>query len=414
MIPENYNQGWLCIMKKALITKILATSFLILPSLNASEIPDKSVFISVDADSTSYTQKKFGKRIEHITTEDGISVMKIEESALPWLSLLMHRDFKRCGGFMLHEDESEALEQAGSQSLQKLAKSDFFTSYTINRGEIVKPLVAQVEDSRIFQTITTLSNFQNRYYKGQYGKQSATWIRDLWAGLVKDRTDAKVEFFNHSSWDQPSVILTIKGEVDETIVVGGHQDSINGYFGGATARAPGADDNASGIATVSEIIRILVQNNYKPHRTIKFMAYAAEEVGLLGSKEIATAHKNAGERVVGVLQLDMTNFKGTENLDIVMMTDYTNESQNKFIGSLIDTYVSGVKWGYDKCGYGCSDHASWHTQGFPASMPFEARMNDMNHNIHTANDTLKASNNTALHAAKFARMGIAFVVELDK
>jgi leucyl aminopeptidase len=315
---------------------------------------------------------------------------------------------------MLHEDESEALEQAGSQSLQKLAKSDFFTNYTISRGDIVKPLVAQVEDNRIFQTITTLSNFQNRYYKGQFGKQSATWIRDLWAGLVKDRSDAKVEFFNHSSWDQPSVILTIKGEVDETIVVGGHQDSINGYFGGATARAPGADDNASGIATVSEIIRILVQNNYKPHRTIKFMAYAAEEVGLLGSKEIATAHKNAGARVVGVLQLDMTNFKGTENLDIVMMTDYTNESQNKFIGSLIDTYVSGVKWGYDKCGYGCSDHASWHTQGFPASMPFEAKMNDMNHNIHTANDTLKTSNNSALHAAKFARMGIAFVVELDK
>jgi leucyl aminopeptidase len=47
-------------------------------------------------------------------------------------------------------------------------------------------------------------------------------------------------------------------------------------------------------------------------------------------------------------------------------------------------------------------------------MPFEAKMNDMNHNIHTANDTLKTSNNSALHAAKFARMGIAFVVELDK
>lgn len=375
---------------------------------------DKKVFITVDADSVDFTTKKFGSRAEHIETQDGISVLKIDESALPWLSLFMHKEFKRCGGFMLHEGESEAMTQAFSQDLQALASSHSFAGYSINRQSTVKPMVDLVNKDNIFQTITTLSNFQNRYYKGEFGKKSATWIRDYWASLVQSRSDASVEFFNHSSWDQPSVILTIQGTTNDVIVVGGHQDSINGYFGGATSRAPGADDNASGIATVSEVIRILVQSNYKPTKTLKFIAYAAEEVGLLGSKEIAKKFKDTKTNVVGVMQLDMTNFKGTDTLDIVLMTDYTNDEQNKFVGSLIDTYVSGVKWGFDKCGYGCSDHASWFTQGYPTSMPFEARMNDMNHNIHTANDTLKVSNNNADHAAKFAKMAVAYVVELDK
>jgi leucyl aminopeptidase len=231
---------------------------------------------------------------------------------------------------------------------------------------------------------------------------------------VKGRTDATIEYFQHSSWDQPSIVLTLKGKSDEVVVLGGHQDSINGAFGGAMATAPGADDNASGIATITEVIRILMEHSYQPEKTIKFMAYAAEEVGLLGSKAIATSFKNAGVRVIGVMQLDMTNFQGTKELDIVMMRDYTNDEQNKFIGSVIDTYVPGVKWGYDKCGYGCSDHASWHAQGYPASMPFEARMSEMNRNIHTAKDTISISGDNANHASKFAKMAIGFVVELDR
>lgn len=375
---------------------------------------DKKVFITVDADSVAFTTKKFGSRVEEIQTNENISVLKIDESALPWLSMFMHKDFKRCGGFMRHESEGDAINQANSDDLQALAGSSFFAGYSINRQTEVKPMIEQMKKENIFETINKLSSFQNRYYKGQYGKQSATWIKDYWTSLVKDRSDATVEFFNHTQWDQPSVILTIKGQTDDVIVLGGHQDSINGYFGGATARAPGSDDNASGIATVSEVIRTLVQSNYQPKKTLKFMAYAAEEVGLLGSKEIATKFKKDKVNVVGVMQLDMTNFKGTEDLDIVMMTDYTNEEQNKFVGSIIDTYVPGIKWGFDKCGYGCSDHASWFTQGYPTSMPFEARMDDMNHNIHTANDTVKVSNNNADHAIKFAKMAVAYIVELDK
>ena len=353
--------------------------------------------------------------MEEVSTKDGISIVKIDEESLPWLSLLMHRNFNRCGGFMLHDDEDDAMELLASQDgAQLFAKNNVFANYTIDQENIVKPLVEDVKADHIFIVITKLSSFKNRYYKGEFGKQSAAWIKDYWTGLVKNRSDAAVEYFPHATWDQPSIVLTLKGESDDVIIVGGHQDSINGSFGGATSTAPGADDNASGIGTISEVIRVLVDSSYHPQKTIKFMAYAAEEVGLLGSKEIAKSFKQKNVNVIGVLQLDMTNFQGTKTLDIVMMRDYTNDDQNNFVGSIIDRYVPGIKWGFDKCGYGCSDHASWHSQGFPASMPFESRKNDMNGNIHTARDTLAVSGGNANHAAKFAKMAVAYVVELDR
>ncbi len=391
------------------------TVALAMTATTAFSSTDKFVYISIDSDALNFSEKTFGNRVEEVSTKDGISIVKIDEESLPWLSLLMHRNFNRCGGFMLHDDENDAMELLASQDgAQLFAKNNVFANYTIDQENLVKPLVEDVKADHIFQVITKLSSFKNRYYKGEFGKQSAAWIKDYWTGLVKNRSDATVEYFPHASWDQPSIVLTLKGESDDVIIVGGHQDSINGSFGGASSTAPGADDNASGIGTISEVIRVLVDSSYHPQKTIKFMAYAAEEVGLLGSKEIAKSFKQKGTNVIGVLQLDMTNFQGTKTLDIVMMRDYTNDDQNNFIGSIIDRYVPGIKWGFDKCGYGCSDHASWHAQGFPASMPFEARKNDMNGNIHTARDTLAASGGNANHAAKFAKMAVAYVVELDR
>ena len=386
---------------------------LLLLSSTAVNAGDKKVYISIDSDALNYTQKKFGLRIEEFATNDGISVMKIDEDALPWLSMLMHKDFKRCGGFMLHDDIADAENLLNSSGQQFYAKNNLFSDYNIDQDQIIIPLLAEAKTANILATINSLSAFQNRYYKGENGKKSAAWIKDAWTNLVKNRSDATVEYFNHPKWDQPSVILTIKGATEETIILGGHQDSINGRLG-STARAPGSDDNASGIATVTEVARVLIDSSYQPQKTLKFMAYAAEEVGLLGSKEIAADFRRRNVEVLGVMQLDMTNFKGEEALDIVMMKDYTNDEQNKFIGSIIDHYIPEIKWGFDKCGYACSDHASWTTQGYPASMPFESKMDSYNSNIHTANDTLLVSNNNASHAIKFAKMALAYIVELDR
>jgi leucyl aminopeptidase len=237
----------------------------------------------------------------------------------------------------------------------------------------------------------------------------STWLRDKWASYAAGRTDVGVSLFTHAAYPQKSVIAEIRGttKASEVVVIGGHLDSIS-MSGGA----PGADDDASGIATMSEVLRVLLEQGYRPERTLRFIAYAAEEVGLRGSQDVVADAQAKGTNVVGVLQLDMTNYKGSP-LDIYLIQDFTNAAQNTFIGKLIDAYV-GATWGTDVCGYACSDHASWHRAGIPASMPAEARFNDVNPMIHTTGDTLATSGGSAAHALKFARLATAFAVELAK
>ena len=106
------------------------------------------------------------------------------------------------------------------------------------------------------------------------------------------------------------MILTIAGTglADEHIVIGAHLDSILSFRMGETSRAPGADDDASGVASMTEALRAFIASGYRPRRTIHVIGYAAEEVGLRGSQEIARQFKVEGRKVVGVLQLDMTNY----------------------------------------------------------------------------------------------------------
>lgn len=371
-----------------------------------------SQWLTVDNQVLAKIRPKLNKSVQTVYSAEGASVVRLTSQEVEQLSALIHNDLHRCGGYIQHESFEEAKEALTSQGEMHFAKSAIFSDYSIDQAQTVAPMVAQVQEKSIRDMILTLSNFNTRYYKSETGVKSSELIRDTWAGLAKRRNDVKVELYKHSGWPQASIIMTIEGSEspNEIVVLGGHADSIAGMFGGG-GRAPGADDNASGIATITEVIRILMENDYKPKRTIQFMGYAAEEVGLLGSKEIATFYKREGRRVLGVMQLDMTLRKGTVDKDIVMMSDFTNTAQNEFIGRLIDEYVK-VPWGYSRCGYGCSDHASWTANGFPASIPFESTMEDINRSIHTSRDTLESAGGDAKHAAKFAKLATAFVVEL--
>lgn len=385
---------------------------LVLSFATAAVAAPKDQWLTVDNNILAKVRPKLNKSVQSLYTNQGATVVKLNQAEVEHLSAVIHSDLHRCGGFMAHDSFEEAQLALSSQGEMFFAKKAIFADYEIKHASIVKPMVAQVAEASIREMILKLSAFNTRYYKSETGVQSSVYIRDTWAALARKRNDVKVELVQHKGWPQASIVMTIQGseKSDEIVIVGGHADSIAGMFGGS-GRAPGADDNASGISTITETIRILMSSDFKPKRTVQFMGYAAEEVGLLGSKEIAAGYKAAGKKVIGVMQLDMTLRHGTADKDIVMMSDFTNAAQNAFLGKLIDEYVK-VPWGYSKCGYGCSDHASWTANGYPASIPFESTMEDINRSIHTAKDTLESAGGDAKHAAKFAKLATAFVVEL--
>lgn len=405
---------------KSVVYSMLALALTGLPAgadakiIEASKQADKQVYISIGSDVLKQLNKNdvasLGLRqaVSDKQKNSGYTLMAINQSQVAQLSHLIHQDFVRCPGFFLHESLNEAQQfHQQSKTQQKKAAVD----YTINNAETAYALLGEVSGDLMETTVASLSEFHNRYFSAMSGIEASKWIKNRWTDIAVNRSDISVELYEHDNWAQPSVIATIVGteSPDEIVVIGGHLDSINGSSP-SSGRAPGADDNASGIAVLTETLNAIVTSNYRPAKTLKIMGYAAEEVGLRGSQDIASEYKNDGKNVLGVAQFDMTGFHGKPTSDITLINDHTSETQNAFMVSLMDTYLPDLAYTFSPCGYACSDHASWNHYGFPASFPFEAPFSSYNQTIHTTEDL--AFN--AEHAVKFLKLSLVYVSELAK
>lgn len=367
--------------------------------------------------------------LRHLPAEDAsdslgtrLKLVELDATQRAWLSDFVHEEESRCGGYFAFPSRDEALDfLAQDRSLEGVLQPAA-VNYLIDNPATVSTWMPQVSEANIHATIAHLSSYQNRYYQSSYGVAAAHWIRDTWLALGQGRGDVHVELVGCSTCsNQPSVILTIDGAElpEEVVVLGGHLDSIRSGAGSNSEQfAPGADDDASGIATLTEVLRIALADGWRPKRTVKFMGYAAEEVGLRGSAAIASQFQSAGINVVGVLQLDMTNYRVGVPYHLQFITDYVNGPLLSFSHTLFDTYLAplGLIRRNIACGYACSDHASWTSKGFPAVMASES--GDATYEffpyLHSANDTLAYIGGTANSSVPFAQFGLAFLGELAK
>lgn len=98
--------------------------------------------------------------------------------------------------------------------------------------------------------------------------------------LVAETEDVKVKSQN--------VIGNLEGRErpDEIVIIGGHYDTV--------LEVPGAEDNAGGTALVMELARVFKERSSK--RTMHFVAWGCEELGLLGSRHHATKLREASEK----------------------------------------------------------------------------------------------------------------------
>lgn len=287
--------------------------------------------------------------------------------------------------------------------------------FTITEDIWVYDAMNAISTQNIEDHIMELEDYGTRFHNRAAATQAATELKAKWEAMAATygRTDVSVRLFTHQNTPMPSVIMTIEGSEfpDEYVVVGGHLDSTSNQ---GNNDAPGADDDASGIATITEATRALFEVNFVPKRTIEVMAYAAEEIGLVGSAEIADEYDDNSVNVISAVQFDMTNYNGSAN-DVSFVTDFTDATLNSYLMQLLDHYNTTaphqVSYGTSVCNYGCSDHASWTNEGYMAAFPFEANFGQHNPNIHTPNDTYSG---TADHATKFAKLCAEYLIETSK
>ncbi len=214
---------------------------------------------------------------------------------------------------------------------------------------------------------------------------------------------AQLEPFEWSGGTYYNVVGTKLGTLDSSVeyVIGAHYDSINYYD--PELGAPGADDNASGVALVLEAARVLTQ--YESDYTIRFMAFDREEQGLHGSWGYALDH--IGDDIRGMISADMVAYNvGTGSFDI-----FAQSASAAHANALADAVaLYGEDIGYQFGGpSGGSDHAPFEAVGFPACLLIEDWGNPC---YHHACDSVDSPNYVDYEmATKGVRSVVGFLVD---
>ena len=283
-------------------------------------------------------------------------------------------------------------------------------------NDTVSPLLKKLDKDKMRSHLETFTSFHTRYYKSDYGRKSSEWLMEE---INKTLTDAGVGIvvpFKHD-WVQSSIIVTLPGKSEKTVVIGAHQDSINLFLPSILA-APGADDDGSGTVTILEALRVLLQDKDIAHgraeNTVEFHWYSAEEGGLLGSQAIFNEYSRQGRDVKAMLQQDMTGYThGTiaagEPESVGVITDFVDPGLTDFIKKVVTSYCE-IPYIETKCGYACSDHASASKVGYPSAFVIESDFKYSDQKIHTTEDKIEYLDFD--HMLQHARLTLGLAYEL--
>ena len=250
----------------------------------------------------------------------------------------------------------------------------------------IAAMVAEVDWTGVSAKIQWLVDFgtRNSYAANHFTVADA--IRDVFASYGLDPVLRSFVYNTATMWN---VEATQLGTVypDSFVVICGHFDS---YGGKPASPAPGADDNGSGAATVLTAAEILTQHDFE--YSIRYLCFAGEEQGLVGSEVYAAwaAGQNLG--IVGVLNFDMMGYwtSGVPK-DLEIETNQASQwlaaaiinAANLYTSSPYELHVDdGAWWG---------DHASFWAEGYAAVNHEEAwdwGDPDFNPYYHKSNDLL--------------------------
>ncbi|ETO92241.1 aminopeptidase LapA [Legionella oakridgensis] len=354
-----------------------------------------------------------------VLAEDrAFKILEVPANEVDKVSRLAHQ--VHCGRFMnishrFHELSFEGRQQMASGLLQKPAVATLASptakKYSIGHRKIVRQALKTIQADNLWDTLTQMTTFTNRSATQKSGVQTAHWLKEQFERLAVTygREDTQTFFVTSGGrYRQPSLVTVIGKDIQApAVILGAHMDTLGEH---EHERMPGAGDDGSGSATAMEVARVLLASDFKLQRPIYIIWYAAEEQGLVGSQQVVRYFLNHAIPVHAAIQFDMTGFRNQpEDKTIWVFKDYTDKELSAFMTKLIQVYIN-VPVAYSKCGYGCSDHASWTEAGIPAAFPCETSFEAHNPYIHTPSDTLDLLN--LEHMTNFTRLGLAFAIEL--
>ena len=147
--------------------------------------------------------------------------------------------------------------------------------------------IDRVSEARLEESVASFSGIHSRYMHWDAGNAaSVDWLMETLRGYGAP-AEADSFRFHRTRWiDTANVISEFPGRnnPEEVVVVGAHWDSIDypESFQDSSVRAPGTIDNATGVAALVELARIL--GEFTLDRTVRIVFFASEEIGMHGSR----------------------------------------------------------------------------------------------------------------------------------
>jgi Zn-dependent M28 family amino/carboxypeptidase len=286
----------------------------------------------------------------------------------------------------------------------------------------LRALLREIDPNRIGAIVTRLAAFGTRHTLSAQDDPTRgigaarDWIFEqlsAYAAASGGRMTVELQSFIQpvsSRIPEPTrvtnVVATLRGDTDpgRVYVVTGHYDSRVTDVMDATSDAPGADDDASGVAAIMELARVMATRHTEA--TVVFAAVAAEEQGLYGSDHLAQQYKNAGADVQAMFSNDIigtgdahdgtpgdprtvrlfvegvptaeTAAEANVRKSVGGENDGPSRQLGRFVTDVAENPQTGMKvrvvWRRDRYLRG-SDHISFLLRGYPAARFTEPREN---------------------------------------
>lgn len=239
-----------------------------------------------------------------------------------------------------------------------------------------------------------------------------------------------------------NVIAVLPGtkQADKRVIVSGHYDSLNivrkagapppgsetgeaaddviDFEKSVEAPAPGVTDDASGAAVVMELAKVM--SRYQFEKTVVFIAFAGEEIGLIGSSLYADGAKKRGDQIEAVLNNDIVGCEvagngASESRMVHVFSEDPADSPSRelarYVRSCAQRYVPGFQAALvfrpDRFSRG-GDHTPFNADGF-AGIRFTSAEENLDIQ-HTAKDTFDKASPT--YTANVARINAAAAASL--
>jgi hypothetical protein len=219
------------------------------------------------------------------------------------------------------------------------AKSDGHNIITSHR------ILDEVHLDNLKKTVHDLSSFHNRHTESQFIDDVSYWLTEKLQNICA--TDVYVQNFTYTpdktkdddnevngnnssqrpiSYSLKNIACEKPGSTNNTILISAHYDSRMEDINNSTARAPGADDNASGVSALLEVARILSKVNL--NHSIMFVLFSGEEQGKWGSTYYADHIDETDVDLDLLINLDMIGFSSRGINDFVIEYDNGNVVQD--------------------------------------------------------------------------------------